>query len=171
MDSIERLRFLAPGTGEREGGEKTQPFNRFHSHPGTLLFSPSFQNWSLVLMEHENPSSGVSRQMVVCQNWLGNWARWWNISNPGQPNPCPRPSLSLSITDTLTPCLVNRLPRVVGLYVLWSGGPDAAAALRVDLLRRDHSHCPGRALHLVGFTISSFLPYYWMEEHRNSSDR
>ena len=27
MDPIERLRFLAPGTGAREGGEKTQPFN------------------------------------------------------------------------------------------------------------------------------------------------
>ena len=26
MDAIERLRFLAPGTGEREGGEKMQPF-------------------------------------------------------------------------------------------------------------------------------------------------
>ena len=32
MEAIERLRFLAPGTGEREGGEKTQPFNRFPSH-------------------------------------------------------------------------------------------------------------------------------------------
>ena len=32
MDPIERLRFLAPGTGAREGGEKTQPFNRFPSH-------------------------------------------------------------------------------------------------------------------------------------------
>ena len=32
MDVIERLRFLAPSTGEREGGEKTQPFNRFPSH-------------------------------------------------------------------------------------------------------------------------------------------
>ena len=27
MDPIERLHFLAPGTGAREGGEKTQPFN------------------------------------------------------------------------------------------------------------------------------------------------
>ena len=32
MDVIERLRFLAPGTGEREGGKKTQPFNCFPSH-------------------------------------------------------------------------------------------------------------------------------------------
>ena len=32
MDPIERLRFLAPGTGAREGGEKMQPFNRFPSH-------------------------------------------------------------------------------------------------------------------------------------------
>ena len=41
MEAIERLRFLAsfgppvPGTGKRKGGEKTQTFNRFHSHPGT----------------------------------------------------------------------------------------------------------------------------------------
>ena len=32
MEAIERLRFLAPGTGEREGGEKTQIFNRFPPH-------------------------------------------------------------------------------------------------------------------------------------------
>ena len=37
MDPIERLRFLAPGTGAREGGEKTQPFNRFPSHRVTVL--------------------------------------------------------------------------------------------------------------------------------------
>ena len=37
MDPIERLRFLAPGTGAREGGEKTQPFNRFPSHCVTVL--------------------------------------------------------------------------------------------------------------------------------------
>ena len=41
MEAIERLRFLAsfcpPSTGKRKGGEKTQPFNRFHSHPGTEL--------------------------------------------------------------------------------------------------------------------------------------
>ena len=30
-DPIERLRFLAPGTGTREGGDKTQPFNWIHS--------------------------------------------------------------------------------------------------------------------------------------------
>ena len=38
MEAIEGLRFLAsfgpPGTGKRKGGEKKQPFNRFHSHPG-----------------------------------------------------------------------------------------------------------------------------------------
>ena len=32
MDPIEKLHFLAPGTGAREGGGKTQPFNRFSSH-------------------------------------------------------------------------------------------------------------------------------------------
>ena len=32
MDPIERVRFLAPGTGAREGGEKTQPFKCFPSH-------------------------------------------------------------------------------------------------------------------------------------------
>ena len=35
IDAIEGLRFLASlplaGTGRTEGGEKTQPFNRFHS--------------------------------------------------------------------------------------------------------------------------------------------
>ena len=40
MEAIERLRLLAsfgpPSTGKRKGGEKTQPFNRFHSHHGTL---------------------------------------------------------------------------------------------------------------------------------------
>ena len=35
----------------------------------------------------------LSRQMGVWQNWLGKWARWWNIQNQGQPNPCPRPPL------------------------------------------------------------------------------
>ena len=39
MEAIEGLHFLAsigpPGTGKRKGGEKMQPFNRFHSHPGT----------------------------------------------------------------------------------------------------------------------------------------
>ena len=38
MEAIERLRFLAsfgpPSTSKRKGGEKTQPFNCFHSHPG-----------------------------------------------------------------------------------------------------------------------------------------
>ena len=32
MDPIERLCFLVPGTGAREGVEKTQPFNGFPSH-------------------------------------------------------------------------------------------------------------------------------------------
>ena len=36
MEAIEGLRFLASlplaSTGRTEGGEKTQPFNRFHSH-------------------------------------------------------------------------------------------------------------------------------------------
>ena len=42
MEVIERLHFLAPGTGEREGGEKMQPFNRFPSHPVMifLLLNP-----------------------------------------------------------------------------------------------------------------------------------
>ena len=35
MEAIEGLRFLSSlplaGTGQTEGGEKTQPFNRFHS--------------------------------------------------------------------------------------------------------------------------------------------
>ena len=39
---IERLRFLASlplaGTGQREGGEKMQPFNRFQSRLGTVLY-------------------------------------------------------------------------------------------------------------------------------------
>ena len=39
MEAIEGLRFLAsfgpPGTGKRKGGEKMQPFNRFHSQPGS----------------------------------------------------------------------------------------------------------------------------------------
>ena len=38
MEAIERLRFLTsfglPSAGKIKGGEKTQPFNRFHSHPG-----------------------------------------------------------------------------------------------------------------------------------------
>ena len=41
MEAFEGLRFLAsfgpPGTGKRKGGEKTQPFNHFHSHPGIRL--------------------------------------------------------------------------------------------------------------------------------------
>ena len=41
FEAIERLRFLAsfplPGTSKREGDEKTQPFNRFASHPVTLV--------------------------------------------------------------------------------------------------------------------------------------
>ena len=40
-EAIERLRFLASfrlaGTGQREGGEKTQPFNHFQSRLGTLF--------------------------------------------------------------------------------------------------------------------------------------
>ena len=41
-EAIERLHFLAPCTGEREGGEKMQPFNRFPSHPVMifLLLNP-----------------------------------------------------------------------------------------------------------------------------------
>ena len=42
LEVIERLRFLdslpLAGTGQREGGEKTQPFNRFQSRLG----SPNF---------------------------------------------------------------------------------------------------------------------------------
>ena len=41
MEAMEGLHFLAsfgpPGTGKRKGGEKTQPFNRFHSHPSSTL--------------------------------------------------------------------------------------------------------------------------------------
>ena len=41
MEVIERLRFLAsfgpPSTDERKEGKKMQPFNRFHSHPGTSV--------------------------------------------------------------------------------------------------------------------------------------
>ena len=33
MEAMKRLRFLAPGTGEREGGEKTQPCNPSPSQP------------------------------------------------------------------------------------------------------------------------------------------
>ena len=40
-EAIERLRFLTSlplaGTGQREGGEKTQPFNRFQSRLGITL--------------------------------------------------------------------------------------------------------------------------------------
>ena len=45
MEAIERLRFLAsfglPSAGKIKGGEKTQPFNRFHSHPATSTSSSS----------------------------------------------------------------------------------------------------------------------------------
>ena len=51
MEAIEGLCFLAsfgpPGTGKRKGGEKTQPFNCFDSHPGTvalLSWAPIPQN-------------------------------------------------------------------------------------------------------------------------------
>ena len=41
MEAIEGLRFLASlplaGTGRTKGGEKTQPFNRFHSRLFTIL--------------------------------------------------------------------------------------------------------------------------------------
>ena len=45
MEAIEGLRFLASlplaGTGRTEGGEKTQPFKRFHSHLFThIVFNP-----------------------------------------------------------------------------------------------------------------------------------
>ena len=39
LEAVERLCFLAsfplPGTGKREGGKKTQPFNRFACNPVT----------------------------------------------------------------------------------------------------------------------------------------
>ena len=45
LEAIERLRFLASfpllGTGKREGGKKTQPFNRFASHTVTAHILPS----------------------------------------------------------------------------------------------------------------------------------
>ena len=45
MEAFEGLRFLAsfgpPGTGKNKGGKKTQPFNRFQSHPGIM---PSMSN-------------------------------------------------------------------------------------------------------------------------------
>ena len=45
-EAIERLRFLASlalaGTGQREGGEKTQPFNRFQSRLGTFFHDDFF---------------------------------------------------------------------------------------------------------------------------------
>ena len=41
MEAIEGLHFLVPfgppGTAKRKGGEKMQPFNRFHSHPGIFV--------------------------------------------------------------------------------------------------------------------------------------
>ena len=40
-EAIERLRFLASlplaGTGQREGGKKKQPFNRFQSRLGSYI--------------------------------------------------------------------------------------------------------------------------------------
>ena len=43
-EAIERLRFLASlplaGNGQREGGEKTKPFNRFQSRLGTNKHAP-----------------------------------------------------------------------------------------------------------------------------------
>ena len=42
LEAIERLLFLAsfplPSTGKKEGGEKTQPFNRIPSHPVITAF-------------------------------------------------------------------------------------------------------------------------------------
>ena len=48
MEAIERLHFLAPSTGEREGGEKTQPFNRFPSH--RVIVKSEFQGHKMLLM-------------------------------------------------------------------------------------------------------------------------
>ena len=45
LEVIERLHFLASlplaGTGQRQGGEKTQPFNRFQPRLGSWLHGPS----------------------------------------------------------------------------------------------------------------------------------
>ena len=50
MEAIERLHFLAsfgpPSTGKRKEGEKTQPFNRLHSHLGRGGSIPVFGNSS-----------------------------------------------------------------------------------------------------------------------------
>ena len=69
MDPIERLRFLAPGTGAREGGEKTQPLNRFHSHRVILTFC--FHHWC----ESQNLFV-LAIRVPRCGHWHARgWAR------------------------------------------------------------------------------------------------
>ena len=54
------------------------------------------------------------RLTMIWQNWLGNRARWWNIPNQGQPNPCPRPPLSV-----LSPCsILKNLKSRITTFVL-----------------------------------------------------
>ena len=56
MEAIEGLRFLASlplaGTGRTEGGEKTQPFNHFHSRLFIFFYQPDVSPCSYLLPNH-----------------------------------------------------------------------------------------------------------------------
>ena len=87
----------------------------------------------------------LPRQMGVWQNWLGNWERWQNIPNRGQPNPCHRPPLP--------PCNVSKsndtCPYAGVLFVLSHGLRYDGALFGVEGVGdgvRDHAARPPGAL-------------------------
>ena len=57
---MERLRFLAsfplPGVGKREGGEKTQPFSGFASHPVIVVKLLKLLSRSLCICTSVSPT-------------------------------------------------------------------------------------------------------------------
>ena len=69
-EAIEWLRFLASlslaGTRRKEGGEKTQHFNRFQSRLGMSVFPPHVSHYPIVTVPDRGP----------CQSTGTRWSCW-----------------------------------------------------------------------------------------------
>ena len=70
MEAIEGLRFLSSlplaGTGRTEGGEKTQPFNRFHSSLFTCVQVRRSSDLEINKQVNIDPILSVVAQVCFC---------------------------------------------------------------------------------------------------------
>ena len=146
MDPIERLCFLAPGTSAREGGEKTQPFNRFPSHR---------VNWNLEVTNdrraicplYQDRFGKRSKEVigilnrVVCYIVTRRGRNWANVVHASVIKKMPlRPWLLVMVK---LPLLRTRIQTSWTLYVTTPPRSYRKLALRVDRRMRGESTSQG----------------------------